>query len=96
MLTLSVKSNAGQDTLPKNCYGSNFKFSIPTYLTFLLLFPFYDTNTINLHVLMVLSIGGIVNAMLLPEVVFFSFYSSMQHFKRKSAIGVKFPRRFFP
>jgi hypothetical protein len=35
-------------------------------LTFLLLFPFYNPDTINLHVLMVLSIGGIVNAMLLP------------------------------
>ena len=38
------------------------------HLTFLLLFPFYNPDTINLHVLMVLSIGGIVNAMLLPEI----------------------------
>ena len=96
MLTLSVKSNAGQDTLPKNCYGSNSKFSIPTYLTFLLFFPFYDTNTINLHVLVQFSVGGIVNAMFFPEILFFSFYSSMQPFNRKSAMGVKFPKRFFP
>jgi hypothetical protein len=33
---------------------SNFLFR---HLTFLLLFPFYNPNTINLHVLMVLSIG---------------------------------------
>jgi hypothetical protein len=45
---------------------SNFLFR---HLTFLLLFPFYNPNTINLHVLMVLSVGGIVNAMLLPEVI---------------------------
>jgi hypothetical protein len=38
-------------------------------LTFLLLFPFYYPDTINLHVLMVLSIRGIINAMLLPEVL---------------------------
>jgi hypothetical protein len=37
------------------------------HLTFLLPFPFYNPDTINLHVLMVLSIGGIVNAMLFPE-----------------------------
>jgi hypothetical protein len=37
-------------------------------LTFLLLFPVYDPDPINFHVLMVLSIGGIINAMLLPEV----------------------------
>ena len=30
------------------------------------MFPFYNPDTINLHVLMVLSIGGIANAMLLP------------------------------
>jgi len=35
-------------------------------LTFSLLFPFYDQNTINLYVLAVLSIGGIINATLLP------------------------------
>jgi hypothetical protein len=33
---------------------SNFLFR---HLTFLLLLPFYNPNTINLHVLMVLSIG---------------------------------------
>src|SRR5512136_2618061 len=45
---------------------SNFLFQ---HLTFSLLFPFYNPDTINLHVLMGLSIGGIVNAMLLPEVI---------------------------
>jgi len=45
---------------------SNFLFP---HLTFLLLFPFYDPDTINLHVLMVLSAGGITNAMLLPEII---------------------------
>jgi hypothetical protein len=45
---------------------SNFLFR---HLTFLLLFPFYNPDTINLHVLMVLSIRGIINAMLLPEVL---------------------------
>jgi hypothetical protein len=45
---------------------SNFLFR---HLTFLLLFPFYYPDTINLHVLMVLSIRGIINAMLLPEVL---------------------------
>ena len=34
---------------------------------FRLLFLFYNPNTVNLHVLMVLSIRGIVNAMFLPE-----------------------------
>jgi len=38
------------------------------HLTFLLLLPFYNPDTINLHVLTVLSITGIVNATLLPEV----------------------------
>jgi len=33
-------------------------------LTSLLLFPLYNPDTINLHVLMVLSIGGIIIAML--------------------------------
>ena len=44
---------------------SNFLFR---HLNFLLLFSFYNPDTINLHVLMVLSIGGIVNAMLLSVV----------------------------
>jgi hypothetical protein len=90
ILPLSVNSNTGQDTFPENCCGSNFEFSILTF-DFLTV-----VSLLSIHVLMVLSIGGIVNAMLLPEVVFFSFYSSMQHFNRKSAIGVKFSRRFFP
>jgi len=38
---------------------------------------------------------GAYNAMLLREILFFDFYSAMQHFNRKSAIGVKFPRRLF-
>jgi len=38
---------------------------------------------------------GVLNAMLLPEILFFYFYSSMLRFNRKSAMGVKFPRRFF-
>jgi hypothetical protein len=46
------------------------------HLIFLLLFPFYNSNTINLRVLMVLSIGGIVNALLLPGAVIFSFTPS--------------------
>ena len=46
---------------------SNFLFR---HLTFLLLFRFYNPDTINLHVRMVLSIGEIVNAMLLPEILF--------------------------
>jgi hypothetical protein len=50
-------------------------------LTFLLLSPFYNPDTINLHVLMVLSIGGNLNAMLLPEVVIFEFYPLIQPFK---------------
>jgi hypothetical protein len=45
---------------------SNFLFP---HLTFLLPFPFYYPNTINLRLLMVLSIRGIINAMLLPEVL---------------------------
>jgi hypothetical protein len=49
---------------------SNFLFR---HLTFLLLFPFYNPDTINLHVLMVLSIGGIISAMFLPVVVIFGF-----------------------
>jgi len=31
--------------------------------------PLYNPNTVNLHVLMVLSIGGIINATLLPPTV---------------------------
>ena len=38
-------------------------------LTFLLLFPFYNPDTINLHVLMVLSIRGIINATLLSAII---------------------------
>jgi hypothetical protein len=45
---------------------SNFLFR---HLTFLLPFPFYYPDTINLRLLMVLSIRGIINAMLLPEVL---------------------------
>ena len=41
---------------------SNFLFRH----TFLLRFPFYNPNTVNLHVLMVPSIEGTINAMLLP------------------------------
>jgi len=44
---------------------SNFLFR---HLTFLLLFPLYNPDTVNLHVLMVLSIRGIINAMLLSEI----------------------------
>jgi hypothetical protein len=44
-------------------------------------FLFYNPDTINLHVLMVLSIGGIANAMLLPVILFFNFYPSMHHFE---------------
>jgi hypothetical protein len=40
---------------------------------FLLLFPFYNPDTINLHALMVPSIGGIVNAMLFPALLFSRF-----------------------
>jgi hypothetical protein len=40
-------------------------------------FLFYNPDTINLHVLMVLSIGGIANAMLLP--VFFSIHTDLVH-----------------
>ena len=57
---------------------SNFLFR---HFTLLLLFLFYNPDTINLHVLLVLSIGGIVNAMLFPEVVIFAFSPSMQPFK---------------
>jgi hypothetical protein len=47
--------------------GEAIVFLFP-HLTFLLLFPFYNPNTIRLQVLMVLSIGGIANAMFLPVV----------------------------
>jgi hypothetical protein len=40
-------------------------------------------------------IGG-KDATLLPEMLFFDFYLSIQHFNQKSAIGVKFPRKNFP
>jgi hypothetical protein len=70
---------------------SNFLFR---HLTFLLLFPFYNPDTINLHVLMVLSIGGITKAMLLPEILFFNSYPSMQYFNHKSARGVKCQGKF--
>jgi hypothetical protein len=50
-------------------------------LTFLLLFPFYDPDTINLHVLTVLSIGGIVNAVLVPELVIFDIHYQPLDFK---------------
>jgi hypothetical protein len=49
--------------------------------TFLLLFPFYHPDTINLHVLMVLSVGGTINAILLPEILLSRFSTRMQHFK---------------
>ena len=55
--------------------------------TFLLLFPFYNPNTINLHVLMVLSIGWIINAILLPEVVISVLCLTVQCFKSKSMQG---------
>jgi hypothetical protein len=48
--------------------GEAIAFLFP-HLPSLLVFPFYNPDTINLHVLMVLSIGGIVNALLLPEVL---------------------------
>jgi hypothetical protein len=85
ILTLSVNSNAGQDTF-NLCLGkfgeigdSEEELSVSIqqgevivflfrHLTFLLLFPFYHPDTINLHVLMVLSIGGIVNVMVLSEI----------------------------
>jgi hypothetical protein len=51
------------------------------HLSFLLLFPFYNPDTINLHVLTVLSIGSIVNAMLLPEILFFRFLLSYSTFQ---------------
>jgi hypothetical protein len=60
---------------------SNFLFR---HFTFLLLFPFYNPKTINLHVLMVLFIGGIINAVLLPEILFSNFQSSIQYFTRES------------
>jgi len=40
-----------------------------------------NLNTINLHVLMVLSIGGIVNAVLIPELVIFEIHSQPHDFK---------------
>jgi hypothetical protein len=64
---------------------SNFLFR---HLTFLLLFPFYDPNTVNLHVLMVLSIGEIINAMLLPVALIVHFCSNIKAFNRKSIIFV--------
>jgi hypothetical protein len=85
ILTLSVNSNAGQDTF-NLCLGkfgeigdSEEELSVSIqqgevivflfrHLTFLLLFPFYNPDTINLHVLMVPSIGGIVNVMVLSEI----------------------------
>jgi hypothetical protein len=51
---------------------SDFPFR---HLTLLLLFPFYNPDTINLDVLMVLSIRGIVNARLLPVAVIFKICS---------------------
>ena len=48
----------------------------------LLLFPFYNPDTINLHVLMVLSIGGIVNGMLLPELRRFEFPDLIEDLNR--------------
>jgi hypothetical protein len=49
--------------------------------TFLLLFPLYDRNPINLHLLMVLSVGGIANAVLIPELVIFEIHSQPHDFK---------------
>jgi len=43
--------------------------------TFLLLFPFCNPKTIDLHVLMVLVIGEITNTVLLPEMLIVHFYS---------------------
>ena len=54
---------------------SNFLFP---HLTFLLLFPFYNPDTVNLHVLMVLSIRGVINAMLLPVIVIFQNRASIE------------------
>jgi hypothetical protein len=58
---------------------SNFLFRP---LTFSPLLPFYDPDTINLHVLMVLSIGGIINAMLLPVINETSVFPSNADFKQ--------------
>jgi hypothetical protein len=54
------------------------------HLTFLRLLPFHDPDIINLHVLMVLSIGGIANAMLLPELHSLPFCLKVLDFKWKS------------
>jgi hypothetical protein len=48
------------------------------HLTFLLLFPFYHPDTINLHVLMVLSIGGTSMQCCFLKFCFFDFYSPIQ------------------
>jgi len=47
---------------------------------FLAAVPLYNPNPFNLHVLMVLSIGGIVNEMLLPVVVGQQISTMMQDF----------------
>ena len=57
---------------------SNFLFP---HLTFLLLFPFYNPDTINLHVLMVLSIGGIVNAIFFLKVVISELLTPIEDFE---------------
>jgi len=44
------------------------------------MFPLYNPDTINLYMLMVLSIAGIVNATLLPEV---SLKSAVDRYYRK-------------
>jgi hypothetical protein len=52
--------------------------SLFRHSTSLLLFPFYNPDTINLHPLMMLSIGGIINAMLLPETLILHSCSDIQ------------------
>jgi len=69
MLILSVTQMLARTS---NCYAAISTFLFYP-LTFLLLFPFYNPDTVNLHVLMVLSIGGITNARLLPCNVVFPF-----------------------
>jgi hypothetical protein len=39
---------------------------------------------------------GVRDAMFLPEITFFNSCSYIQHFNRKSTIGLKFPRKFLP
>jgi hypothetical protein len=51
--------------------------------TFLLLFPFYNPDTVNIHVLMVLSIGGITNAMLLPVIFHSLIFENGVYYKCK-------------